>query len=275
MLPPPTDEFASSLETFSIRVHGRWTTVRLEPVQMEALREIARAEGVDFPDLCTRVAEERERGSLTSALRRYALTYFRDRARPGRLGGFSSLAGELQNYRNMVIETSDTDFVIRQNQALTDVYSGHPGMALLYSYWRALTKGGQIPRIPREFDLAPLDAAGFADNVHLIDIAPDQPPDYLILRQAPITMIYRTPDHSRMRRMGNDTLYASAVQADYAKAKYTAAPMLQKVSVRSPQGDLKYQRIILPCAVEGSDRLNRLVVGVIPLEQPKPTLASR
>jgi predicted DNA-binding ribbon-helix-helix protein len=265
--------FDSSLETFSIRVDGRWTTVRLEPVQMDALREIAIAEGVGFADLCTRVVESRTKGSMTSALRRYALTYYRDRARTGPLGGLSTLARDLLTYRNLLIETAERDFVIRQNQELNEVYESHPGMALLFSYWRALAKGGTMPAIAEEFDLSPLEKAGFADNVHLIDIAPDRPADFLILRQAPVTMIYKTSDHSRMSRLG-DTLYSSAVQSDYAKAKFAGLPTLQKVSVRSQEGDLKYQRIILPCAV-ASDQVNRLVVGVIPLEPLSPGLPSR
>lgn len=269
------ERFDSSLETYSVQIGGRWTTVRLEPVQMDSLKEIAASEGLELAELCTRIAEGRGKGSLTSALRRYALTYYRDRARPGRLTGLSALARELQNHRSLLIETADRDFVIRQNQALTEVYESHPGMGLLYSYWRALAKGDPVPQVGDEFDLAPLDAAGFADHIHLIDIAPENPGDFMILRQAPITMIYRTPDNSRMQRMAGDTLYSRAVQSDYARVKYAAEPTLQKVSVRSGAGDLKYQRIILPCAVAGSERPNRLVVGVIPLEPQARSLASR
>lgn len=77
----------SSLVSRNIVVAGRRTSMRLEPEMWRALAEIGGAEGLSLNDLCSEVAKSRGRSSLTSAVRVYALSYFRSRAaRPAAAG---------------------------------------------------------------------------------------------------------------------------------------------------------------------------------------------
>jgi predicted DNA-binding ribbon-helix-helix protein len=76
------EAFDSRLETFSIKVGARWTTIRLEPELMDALRAIARASGSTVNQIASAVATDRTRGSFTSALRVFILNYYRWRGAP-------------------------------------------------------------------------------------------------------------------------------------------------------------------------------------------------
>jgi predicted DNA-binding ribbon-helix-helix protein len=61
----------------NVKVFGRRTSMRLEPAFWEALEEIARRERTDVDALFDKVAKVPHRGNLTSAIRLYALAYFR------------------------------------------------------------------------------------------------------------------------------------------------------------------------------------------------------
>src|SRR5262249_46491153 len=82
-------------------------------------------------------------------------------------------------------------------------------------------------------------------------------------RMAPITMIHRAGDNAPLGQLG-DTLYGREIRGDYNTAKYRGEPLLQRLEVRTAEGTLSYQRLILPCAT-GDHRVGRLVVGVTPL----------
>ncbi len=71
---------ASSLVSRNIVVAGRRTSMRLEPEMWRALAEIGDAEGLSLNDLCSKIAETRGRSGLTSAVRVFALAYFRAKA---------------------------------------------------------------------------------------------------------------------------------------------------------------------------------------------------
>lgn len=71
---------ASSLVSRNIVVAGHRTSMRLEPEMWRALAEIGGAEGLSLNDLCSKIAETRGRSSLTSAVRVFALSYFRAKA---------------------------------------------------------------------------------------------------------------------------------------------------------------------------------------------------
>lgn len=67
----------------NVNVNGRRTSLRLEAPVWEGLNEIAAREKVTLADLCSRL--EKQSGghgvaNLTSVLRAYVLTYFRDAA---------------------------------------------------------------------------------------------------------------------------------------------------------------------------------------------------
>ncbi len=267
----PPNHYETSLETYSVKVAGRWTTVRLEAALMEALKRVALAEGSAVGELCTRVAQERRTGSLTSALRLYVIQHYRDRStRRVTLARSTGLAREIETARKSLLATEERNYVLRHDLELDQVDAGDTGIALLFAYWKALCHGEDRP--PYEaFRLDTLTSVGFDANVHLIDVEPAHPDDFRIIRQAPITMIYRAPDDVPLRALGA-TLYARELKADYSAAKFKARPVLQDMAVRTSEGALRYQRIILPCAT-GDGRTGRLVVGVTPLSRlvPRPT----
>ncbi len=263
--------YESSLETYSVKVAGRWTTVRLEAELMAALKDVALAEGCEIGDICTRLAEHRRQGSLTSALRLYILKHYRDRAAKHlAVGPPSDLAREIENFRRSLLATEERNYVMRHELDLERVGDSDPGIAFLFAYWKALTKGAVVPTF-EDFKLDTLSSVGFDGNVHLIDVEATNPDDFRIIRQAPITMIYKAPNDVPLRTLG-ESLYARELKADYTAAKFKAHPVLQRLSVRTTEGALKYQRIILPCAVKDG-RTGRLVVGVTPLSRlvPRPT----
>jgi predicted DNA-binding ribbon-helix-helix protein len=266
----PSNRYETSLETYSIKVAGRWTTVRLESELMAALKDVALAEGCEIGDICTRLAQHRRQGSLTSALRLYVLKHYRERAGQRQaLGPSSELAKELESFRRSLLATEERNYVLRHDIDLDRIGEADAGIAFLFAYWKALSKGAYRPEYG-DFQLETLRSIGFEANIHLIDVDAPNPDDFRILRQAPITMIYRAPDNVPMKALG-ETLYAREVKADYSAAKYKGDPVLHRMSVRTAEGALKYQRIILPCG--GQDgRISRLVVGVTPLTRLAPRL---
>jgi predicted DNA-binding ribbon-helix-helix protein len=265
--------YESSLETYSVKIAGRWTTVRLEAELMAALKDVALAEGCEIHEICTRLGQERTHGSLTSALRLYILKYYRERASRGvPLGPSTELAQELEAFRRSLLATEERNYVMRHDLDLDRVGDADPRLAFLFTYWKALCKGGRQARYD-DFKLDTLRSVGFEANVHLVDVEPANPDDFRLLRMAPITMIHRASDNVPLKTLG-ETLYAREVRADYNAAKYRAEPVLQRLSVRTTEGTLKYQRVILPCAVNGG-RVGRLIVGVTPLSRLAPQRTSR
>jgi predicted DNA-binding ribbon-helix-helix protein len=70
----------SRLVSRNIVVNGRRTSVRLEPAMWEALRDIAAAERSTINGIVSTIAGSRmSEGSLTSAIRVFAMAYFRTR----------------------------------------------------------------------------------------------------------------------------------------------------------------------------------------------------
>lgn len=62
----------------NITVNGIRTSVRLEPMIWEALREIAQRERMSVHALCTTINRRRRDASLTSAIRVFVIMYFRN-----------------------------------------------------------------------------------------------------------------------------------------------------------------------------------------------------
>jgi predicted DNA-binding ribbon-helix-helix protein len=251
--------YVSTLENFNLRIEGRWTTVRMEPLIMDALHAIARAESKSIHELCTQVVARRTAGSVTSSLRLAATAYFRERceAIAGPLARSSSLASEILDYRNLHLETEERYFVARNRMDLTEVYDAHPGLGFLLAYWRVLGSG-EPPST--DLDLEPLRRVNFLPFIHIIDVSPSDPGDYRALRQAPVTVIYRRPDNTPLRAFG-DSVYVRSLMADYEEVKRTRKPSFQRLSVKSPEGSVRYFRLILAMAREDG-AIDRLVVGV-------------
>ena len=79
--PPRPQE--SSLSTLAIRnvvVAGHRSSVRLEPLMWDSLRDIARRRGVGLNELVTQIDERREASSLTAAIRVYIVDFYRSAA---------------------------------------------------------------------------------------------------------------------------------------------------------------------------------------------------
>ncbi|MBV8167029.1 MAG: ribbon-helix-helix domain-containing protein [Alphaproteobacteria bacterium] len=270
MSEPPSTRYETSLETYSVKVAGRWTTIRLEAELMAALKQVALAEACDIADICTYLAQMRRSGSLTSAIRLYVVQHYRRRTaqRPAPRRD-SALAREIAVANRSLLATDERNYVLRHDVMLAQIDERDAGLALLFAYWKALCRGGALPDWTA-FELTPLRTVGFDANVHLIDVEAPSPDDYRILRQAPVTQIYRAPANVPLSALG-DTLYARELMADYSNAKFRPEPALQQLAVRTSEGALRYDRIILPCAVDGS-RIGRLVVGVAP---PPPQAPER
>lgn len=67
----------------SVRIAGRRTSVRLDDESWMALQAICAEKGLTIHELCTQVDASRGQRSLVSALRVYAVMYFRKRAEGG------------------------------------------------------------------------------------------------------------------------------------------------------------------------------------------------
>jgi hypothetical protein len=98
--------------------------------------------------------------------------------------------------------------------------------------------------------------------VHVIDVRADNPDEFVILRQAPITVIYRRGDNVPLRALGR-SLYSRELKSDYVGAKFKNAPILQRLWARTPEGEIRYDRLILPSRADGPT--DRLIVGVAPI----------
>lgn len=70
-------QMGTSLKSHNVVVNGHRTSMRLEPEMWEALRDISLRENLSINQLCTLVNKVRDRSSLTSAVRVFALAYFR------------------------------------------------------------------------------------------------------------------------------------------------------------------------------------------------------
>ena len=71
----------SSTAIRNVVVAGHRTSVRLEPVMWEALREIAHTDDITVNDLVTAIDGQRGGGSLTAAIRVYIVDFYRRGAR--------------------------------------------------------------------------------------------------------------------------------------------------------------------------------------------------
>ena len=69
----------SSLVIHCVIVAGVRTSVRLEPVMWDALRDVAAQEGTTLHALVTRISQQNLASGLTSAIRVYIVKYYRSR----------------------------------------------------------------------------------------------------------------------------------------------------------------------------------------------------
>jgi len=79
---PPRSPPPSAIR--NVVVGGRRTSVRLEPLMWDALREIAGARDLTVHDLVTEIDRSRGAPSLTAAIRVYIVDFYRSAADTGR-----------------------------------------------------------------------------------------------------------------------------------------------------------------------------------------------
>jgi predicted DNA-binding ribbon-helix-helix protein len=74
---PPREASSSSLAIRNVVVAGHRTSVRLEPLMWDALREITQLRGMTLHQLITEIDQTRETSSLTAAIRVYIVEFYR------------------------------------------------------------------------------------------------------------------------------------------------------------------------------------------------------
>lgn len=67
----------------NVTIAGRRTSVRLEDVFWDCLREICRREAIGLSQLCTLIDGRRGKAGLTPSLRVFVVGYFREATPPG------------------------------------------------------------------------------------------------------------------------------------------------------------------------------------------------
>lgn len=72
--------FSSSLRIYSLKIKGKWTSVRLEPEFWDALELIAAQRDTTVENLCEEAATRAE-GTLTSAIRVLVVRHFSEQSR--------------------------------------------------------------------------------------------------------------------------------------------------------------------------------------------------
>ena len=79
--PRPRERSPSALSIRNVVVAGHRTSVRLEPVMWDALREIADSQEIPLNDLVTEIDRRRDVPNLTAAIRVYIVDFYRSAAR--------------------------------------------------------------------------------------------------------------------------------------------------------------------------------------------------
>lgn len=250
----------------NIGTGDRGGSAGIENAYWSALDDIGRRERLPPHLLCTFISDRDPRDSLASAIRVFVARYFRELASGGAEAPPGDDDAELhempERVRRARFATEARDYVLCHDVELDRIDDAHPGIAFLFAYWRALTRGADRARYG-DFRLDTLKAIGFDANIHLMDVQAPDPNEFRIIRMAPATVLHRANDDVPLRALG-DTLYVREIKADYAAVKRRGQPILQHLSVRTAEGALRYQRLILPCAID-DDRIDRLIVGVAPL----------
>src|SRR5579871_929277 len=162
----------SRLETFSIKLGGRWTTIRLERELMGALRDIAANLGIGLHELCTEIAVDRPEGSFTSALRVFIVDYYRRFAG----GGLAQTPHPAMVRR--AAWTGREQYWVKRRAITIGARETSAELAGLYQWWKE-----RIPttgRVPAHEDINPdlLRRLGLAGLVHTVDASVADPMNY-------------------------------------------------------------------------------------------------
>lgn len=250
-VPPGID---TSLETFSVKIGGRWTTIRLEPQLMDALQDIARACGISVNQLATEVAVDRSEGSFTSALRVFILNYYR-RCADGAAGGARlPVRPGIQTGR-------DPDYIVRRPMPL-GARDAASELVALYRWWQE--KRLSRKRMPMQEDVDPrvVQELGLGGLMHVVDASAADPLNYQYrlwgnrVRQSSA----RDFTGCRLRDLPG-TEYRNTTTEDYLTVSMTGVPRLQRVDARIDEIRRVYQRLVVPFS-ECDGKPSRLLVAI-------------
>jgi predicted DNA-binding ribbon-helix-helix protein len=235
----------SALETFSVKLGKRWTTIRLEPELMTAFREIAAALGCEPDDLVTEIALARGPGSLTSALRIFVVNYYRQRTQPS------------VSARAVSSATVASD-VVRASLETTDVRPGdtraNRGLRDLLEAWSHNQGNALDPDI--------VETCGLQGFIHTVDVSVADPMNYWFRVWA--SSVHLPPLRPLVgSRLGDfpSRAYREAVGRDYFIAATSGSWRFQRVRASVNDAIRTYQRLALPIS-GASGRVDRLVVAV-------------
>jgi predicted DNA-binding ribbon-helix-helix protein len=235
----------TTLETFSIKLGNRWTTIRVERELMAALQEIAQACGVTVNDLATEAALDRTEGSFISALRVFIVSYYRGSAQDG---------GRAPHGRA-------GDYIVRTPMTVGD-RGAAPGLEALHRWWEQARPAWR--RMPRHeaIDLQVIKRLGLGGLVHVVDARADDPLDFRFRLWGRRVRARGALDLSGMR-LGDVPIaeYRSAVAADYAAVATMATPRLQRVDAQIDERRRVYQRLVMPLS-ERAGKPTALLVAV-------------
>lgn len=250
------DMGTSRLETFSVKIGGRWTTIRLEPEMMTALEEIARDLNVSLHELCTEIEIDRIEGSFTSMLRVFVISYYRRRM----IGG-PSVRSLSRVRRPAVINRSGIDRMRRRHLAI-GTRGVAPELISLHKWWEDRRRGaGKIP-LHSEIDPKVFKAFGLEGSVHVIDTSSPDPSNFQVRLWA--RRVTLAGDCNRAgERLGEIAAapYRSAVVEDYFSAVMMGTPQLYEVDASVGDRRRVYQRLIVPFS-GGSGKPDSLLVAV-------------
>jgi predicted DNA-binding ribbon-helix-helix protein len=250
------DLLTSRLESFRIKIGGRWATVRVEPEMMNALHEIARALNVSLHELCTEIEIDRIEGSLSSMLRVFVVSHYRHR----RFGG-PSLPLLSRARHSTAINRSGVDRMRRRHIAV-GTRGVAPELVSLHKWWGDRRRGsGKIP-LHSEIDPKVFKTLGLEGSVHVIDTSSPDPSNYQVRLWA--RRVALAGDCNRAgERLGEIAAkpYRSAVVEDYFSAVTMGTPQLYEVDASVGDHRRVYQRLIVPFS-GGSGKPDSLLVAV-------------
>lgn len=237
--------YDTALETYSVKLGKRWTTVRLEPDLMTAFREIAAALSCRPDELISEIALSRGSGSLTSALRLFIVNYYRQCARAVAPSG-------------PVNRTTLASDVVRASLETREILPGDRRANLslkeLLEAWSLNQSNALDPDI--------VEKCGLLGFVHTVDVSLADPMNYWFRAWAASVRL----SSSRPllgSRLGDfpARAYREAVARDYYTAATTGSWRLQLVRASVTGATRAYQRLSLPI-LGASGHVDRLVVAV-------------
>jgi predicted DNA-binding ribbon-helix-helix protein len=211
-----------------VKIGPRWTTIRLEPEIMRALREIARGLGIGANDLFTEIACAHGEGSFASAVRVFIVSHYRRRLGVAEVGPSGPLSVKRRTIRPGAADASAE-------------------LVNLYAWWMDRRPAGG--RLPGHGDIDPgvLKRLGLGGMAHIVDVTTEDPLNYRfrVFSKRVASSLGRDFSGSRLGEYP-DAGYRSAVAEDYLTAAATETPQFQEVDAWLGGRRRIYQRLIAP-----------------------------